>query len=172
MNFGDSFKKGIEIIKLNRKVISEISKNKDAMLMAVLFYAISGIAASLTAGPVAWIGGAVGAVIGSFIGIGILHIIAKIFGGKAGFSGFYKPMGIGSLLSWVPFLGPVLSLWNIVVSVVILEEVHKLSRGKAILVVLIPVIIVTIIALVLMITAVAFLATMFGVSGMEFPLMQ
>ena len=45
----------------------------------------------------------------------------------------------------IPFLGGIIniliSIWGIVVSVVILENVHKLTRGKAVIVVLIPVII-------------------------------
>ena len=52
---------------------------------------------------------------------------------------------LGLLVAIIPFLkviiGILTTIWGIVVSVVILENVHKLTRGKAIVVVLLPVIV-------------------------------
>ncbi|MBD3203832.1 hypothetical protein GF327_06030 [Candidatus Woesearchaeota archaeon] len=158
MNFSEYFKQGIEIIKLNRQTIKKISTDQDATLFAFLFFAIGGVATALFGGPVAWISAGIGAVIGSIIGAGVTHILAKLFGGEGSFMELYRPLGVGSLLSWIPMLGALISLWNLVVTVITLEEVHKLSTGKAVFVVLIPVLV----ALVIVITLITFIAAMFA----------
>jgi hypothetical protein len=48
--------------------------------------------------------------------------------------------GLLSFVGLIPFLGALVHLvWGIVMAVVVVEEIHQLTRGKAVAVVLIPV---------------------------------
>ena len=154
--FGNYIKQAIEILKLNTKAMTEASKDEKAFGMAILFIAIGGVAGAIgMLNPIGIVLNPIIAIIGSFIGVGILHILAKLFGGKGTFTELYKVMGLAYLIQWIsviPLIGPILSgilgLWVIVVNVVALKTVYKLSTGKAIVVILIPLIIIVIIALV------------------------
>lgn len=86
-----------------------------------------------------------------FIGVGILYLLAKAFGGTGTFLAqsytfllIGVPVGIVSgLLSLIPILGGLvafgLSIYAIVLEVFAIMAVHRLSGGKATAVVLIPV---------------------------------
>jgi hypothetical protein len=173
MAFVDYIKDGIELIKLNTSVADKLAKDKAAFGMGVLFFAIAGVASAI--GMLNFIGIVVMPileVVGSFIGVGILHLLAMIFGGKAKFGQYYGVLGIGALISWIsviPIIGVFLSmlagLWMIVMAIVITKTVHQLSTGKAAAVVLIPVAIVMIISFVLAAMFVALLAAA-GMGGL------
>jgi Yip1 domain len=88
-----------------------------------------------------------------FIGMGIIYLIAKAFKGSGTFlQQCYSnqligvPLGLLSLLlGLIPFLGSIaslaLSIYSVVLNVFSIMAVHRLSGGKATLVVLLPVII-------------------------------
>ncbi len=81
------------------------------------------------------------ALLGMLLYVGILHLIAKLFKGEGSFMDFFQTVGIGSLVSWggiIPYIGVLFSLWTIPVIVVITARVYKLSTGKAVAVVLMP----------------------------------
>ena len=161
--FVDSVKQAVEIVKLNGKAAVNVSKDKNATLMGILIVIIGG-----TLSGIANLAGAfdpyikgmgkillvilasmVVGLIFFFVSVGIIHLLTRLFGGKAGYMELFRAQSHAQILSWlgplviISFLGNILnflvSLWSIVVSIVILENVHKLSRGKAIMVVLIPV---------------------------------
>ena len=163
--FVDSVKQAVEIVKLNGKAAVNVSKDKNATLMGILIVIIGG-----TLSGIANLAGAfdpyikgmgkillvilasmVVGLIFFFVSVGIIHLLARLFGGKAGYMELFRAQSHAQILSWlgplviISFLGNILnflvSLWSIVVSIVILGNVHKLSRGKAIVVVLIPVIV-------------------------------
>jgi hypothetical protein len=85
-----------------------------------------------------------------FLLMGIVFVLAKAFGGEGTFleqcnSSLYiqAPLGIFSkLLALIPVVGrilnSVLSLYGIVLQVFVIMAVHRLSRGKAIATILIP----------------------------------
>jgi hypothetical protein len=85
-----------------------------------------------------------------FLLMGIVFLLAKAFGGEGTFleqcnSSLYiqAPLGIFSkLLALIPVVGrilnSVLSLYGIVLQVFVIMAVHRLSRGKAIATILIP----------------------------------
>jgi hypothetical protein len=85
-----------------------------------------------------------------FLLMGIVYLLAKAFGGQGTFleqcnSSLYiqAPLGIFSkLLALIPVVGrilnSVLSLYGIVLQVFVIMAVHRLSRGKAIATILIP----------------------------------
>jgi hypothetical protein len=85
----------------------------------------------------------IGAVIGLFIGAGILHLLVMLIVGS-GNSGFEATFRVGayaattSLVSWIPFIGWIASLYGIYLAIVGIREVHATTTGKAALVVLIP----------------------------------
>ncbi len=83
------------------------------------------------------------AAIGLFIGAGILHLLVMLIVGS-GNSGFEATFRVGayaavtSLVSWIPFIGWIASLYAIYLGIVGVREVHATTTGKAALVVLIP----------------------------------
>ena len=152
--FVDSVKQAVEIVKLNGKAAVNVSKDKNATLMGILIVIIGGTLSGIAnlAGTfdllLVILAPMVVGLIFFFVSVGIIHLLARLFGGKAGYMELFRAQSHVQILSWlviIPFLGNTLnflvSLWSIVVSVVILENVHKLSRGKAVMVVLIPAIV-------------------------------
>jgi hypothetical protein len=169
MDFMDSVKQAIEIVKLNSSAITKVASDNKATAMGVVIIIVAGVLAAI--GRFSWIGiiySPIAYLIATFIGIGIIHLLALLFGGKAKFSQFYRPIAHATILSWVsvlafiPVLGSLLStiagIWELVVMVVTLKSVHKLTTGKAVIVVLIPVIVIGI----LMLFAAAAIMAMYG----------
>jgi hypothetical protein len=85
----------------------------------------------------------IGAAIGLFIGAGILHLLVMLIVGS-GNSGYEATFRVGayaattSLVSWIPFIGWIASLYGIYLAIVGIREVHATTTGRAALVVLIP----------------------------------
>ncbi|HEY3347366.1 MAG TPA: YIP1 family protein [Nitrospirota bacterium] len=157
MDFKTAFNRGVELVKLNRDAAEAVASDETAFTWAMLFYAIGGFAAAISytamsfgLGGIMLIFSPVAHVLISFVYAGILHFIAKLFGGTGTYKGYYSALGIGSLPGWakiVPIFGGIAALWYIPVSVIVTERVHKLSFGKAVAVVVIPVTILFILIL-------------------------
>jgi hypothetical protein len=94
------------------------------------------------------------AAIGLFIGAGILHLLVMLIVGS-GNSGYEATFRVGayaavtSLVSWIPFIGWIASLYGIYLAIVGVREVHATTTGKAALVVLIPAAVIILLALIL-----------------------
>lgn len=96
-----------------------------------------------------------------FLLMGIVFLFAKVFGGQGTFleqcnSSLYiqAPLGIFSkLLALIPVVGrvlnSVLSLYGIVLQVLVIMAVHRLSKGKAIATILIPLLTIGLLAAVI-----------------------
>jgi len=146
MGFGDYVKRGIEIVKLDSSAVMHASRDANAFSMGLLVLLIAGIASAI--GQLNLFGiiiNPIGTIIGAFVWVGILHIFALLFGGRASYSELFRPLALAMVLNWITvipllgvFLGFLAGVWQIVVSVVAVENVYRLSRGKAIAVVLIP----------------------------------
>ncbi len=92
----------------------------------------------------------IGVPLGFFIGVGILYLIAKAFGGQGTFLAqgytyllFEVPLGtITALLGLLPILGGLVAIavgiYAIVLNIFSIMAVHRLSGGRASAVVLIP----------------------------------
>jgi len=94
------------------------------------------------------------AAIGLFIGAGILHLLVMLIVGSrnAGFEGTFRVAAyssVTSLVSWLPFIGWIASLYGIYLAIVGIREVHTTTTGKAALVVLIPAAVVLVLILIL-----------------------
>ena len=78
-------------------------------------------------------------LIALYIGAGCVWIPAKIVGGTGSYNDSLKVLAYSSALiivTWIPFLGVVASIYQIVISVIGIKRVHGLTTGKAIFAVL------------------------------------
>jgi len=157
MNLKKIVMDAVEIFKLNEKTIKSVSASKDAFTAGALILVIAGIASAIGSFNLTGIiANPIMLFIGSFIWVGILYLFAWLFGGKGSYMEYWKPLSHSAIVSWIsviPFIGAViagiLGLWNIVVAVKVTQIVHKLSLGKSIAVVLIPILILIAIAILL-----------------------
>jgi hypothetical protein len=102
------------------------------------------------------------AAIGLFIGAGILHLLVMLIVGSrnSGFEATFRVVAysaVTSFVSWIPFIGGILSLYGIYLGIVGIREVHDTTTGRAALVVLIPAAVLFLIALALVALVGAFL---------------
>ncbi len=92
------------------------------------------------------------------IGVGVYHLLARLMGGVGEYgrfaylnAAFSAPLGIvATLLSVVPFAGclaPLLSIYGLVLAYFTLRVEHQLSSGRAIMVILLPLLIVIVLAM-------------------------
>lgn len=112
-----------------------------------------------------FIGGLLGAYIGFFIAAGVLFVIAKLFSGTGSFltytfllSLIYVPLGIiSSVAGVIPFLGGLIALaagiYEIILAIYATMSAHRLTMGKSVAVVLIPVVAAVVIAFLLAVIA-------------------
>jgi hypothetical protein len=108
----------------------------------------------------------IGTAIALFIGAGILHLLVMLIVGSRN-SGYEATFRVGayaavtSLVSWIPFIGWIASLYGIYLAIVGIREAHTTTTGKAALVVLIPaaVIILLVLILITVIGAALFFST-------------
>src|ERR671911_2748722 len=104
----------------------------------------------------------IGAAIGLFIGAGILHLLVMLIVGSrnSGFEATFRVVAysaVTSLVSWIPFIGGILSLYGIYLGIVGIREMHNTTTSKAAIAVLIPVAIIILLALALITLVGAFL---------------
>lgn len=136
MDFAGSLKKAVEIVKLNGGVAAEVGADEQALQPGLAIVAAGGALTGIHGGLGGMIGGAIAALIGTAIGVGILHLVATIFfGGKGDYLALFRAESHAALLGWagfIPFLGPLIGLWHLPVSVTILQSVYGMPRDKAI----------------------------------------
>ena len=89
----------------------------------------------------------IGTAIALFIGAGITHLLVMLIVGSrnSGYEATFRVAAYSSvvnLVSWIPIIGGILSLYAIFLAIVGIREVHTTTTGKAALVVLIPVAVV------------------------------
>jgi hypothetical protein len=104
------------------------------------------------------------------IGVGIVHLIARMLGGTGDFgqygflaAAYSAPLTvIGAVIGLIPLLGgciaPLLSIYGIVLNIFAVRVSHNLSMGRAIAAVLLPFVLLLIIMGCLVIAVVALLA--------------
>jgi len=141
MDLAGSLNKAIEIVKLNGAVAAEVGRDEQALSPGLLFIVASGLASGIGAlsrhgGSGGLIAMPIGAIIGYFVGVGILHLVATlIFGGKGDFMALLRAESHAAIIGWaavIPFIGFLVGLWHFPVTVVILQNVYGMPRDKAI----------------------------------------
>ena len=151
MDLIKSIKQSIEIIRLHNSVIENVAKHKSATNAGILILILGGIIAGLMGNesvllmifltPII-------TLIFSFIGVGVLHGLAKLFKGKATFMELYRVLTHASIINWlvvfsnIPILNMIIPIatgvWGLVVNFTAIKKLYKLSTGKAVLVMVIP----------------------------------
>lgn len=153
----------LDILKLDKKAIKKVAKDKEACKWGVLFMVIAGLAGAIGIfNPLMLIWMPISYIISFSIAIAIFWLFARMFGGKAKLVEQYRAQSIGIVGYWVgviPFIGPMLlwliEIWYLVISVKIIEELHGISRAKAILSVVLPAVIIFVIMIVIVMTFMA-----------------
>jgi hypothetical protein len=94
----------------------------------------------------------IGGVIGVFVVAGIGHLLVRLVVGatNSGFGATFRVASytsVTSLVTWIPLIGGLLGLYGIYLAVVGIREMHGATTGKAVVVVLFPVILIVVLAL-------------------------
>lgn len=141
MDLAGSLNKAIEIVKLNGPVAAEVGRDEQALQPGLVFIAASGLAAGIAGlaghgGVGGLISGPIAAIVGYFVGVGILHLVATlVFGGKGDYLSLFRAESHAAIIGWagiIPFVGWIVGLWHLPVTVVILENVYGMPRQKAV----------------------------------------
>ncbi len=149
MDFQQLIDRVMRIVKLQPDAYHEVAEDESAttgaFIVAIAASLLGGIGTSLGNADVGIGSAIVGAIIfaplGLLIATGVFHLIAKVFGGTGDFMSLLRPLGHGyapAALGLIPIVGLLGSIWVLVCSVIAVREVHGLSTGAAIAVVLIP----------------------------------
>jgi hypothetical protein len=94
----------------------------------------------------------IGSAISVFVIAGIAHLLVMLIVGatNSGFGATFRVASyasVTSLVSWIPIIGGLLGLYGIYLAVVGIREMHQTTTGKAVIVVLFPVILILVLAL-------------------------
>jgi hypothetical protein len=94
------------------------------------------------------------AAVGLFIGAGILHLFVLLFvrPSNAGFEATFRVSSytsVTALVSWIPIIGFIASLYGLYIAIMGIREVHATTTGRAALVVLVPAVVVLFLLLIL-----------------------
>ena len=122
-----------------------------------------GMGALLVASAITFVIGLPIALVFSYVGFGVMHVLLKIFGGKATFLQTVQVYIYGGtpmrLFGWIPCIGLIGALIALVNIVLGLKRVHNISLLKTVLVVIgVPLLIV----LILVGIAVLFMGSLLG----------
>ena len=105
-------------------------------------------------------------VVTSVIAMGVMYVIARLFGGKAGFGSFFGTMAVLAvpvvvaylIASFIPLLGPVLSLvlffYNVYLYVLAYKAVFGFSTLRALVAYLLVPILIVVLLVVIMVSIV------------------
>ena len=159
MNFINSIKKSVGILKLDKKIIKEVAKDKKATTAGILILIIGGIISGIAEKDILLIAiTPIMVLVLSYVGIGILHLTAKIFKGKAEFTELYRVLTHASILNWLSIfnlipliktaIAIITSIWGIAINFVAIKNIYKLSTLKTVFVILIPILFFMIIGII------------------------
>ncbi|MDH3308765.1 MAG: YIP1 family protein [Acidimicrobiia bacterium] len=154
MDFAAIWSRVLRAVKLEPELYREVADDDaatgQAFVVAIGAALIGGFGTMLISsdsGVGGWLGGA---IIGAPIGLVIFSAIAlglgKLFSGQGSFNQLLRGLGFAvapNALGIIPILGGIVGgIWMIACAVVGVREIHKISTGAAVAVVLIPVAIV------------------------------
>ncbi len=177
MGYVDYLKKGFEILKLDRKTISEVASDQEAtkwgVVTVVLTYLILGflfaflltavtLGMGAIAGPFLLVVYPIMGLVGLFLGAGVVYLVAKLFGGQGTYMDLVRTFGLISManvVSFIPLVNFLVGIWLLVVAVITISETQKLSVGKAVGVIVVLAVLGVLLSVLL---AGAFIATLLG----------
>lgn len=89
----------------------------------------------------------------TFLGVVIMHLFVKIFGGNGTYKDTYKALVYSStpsiLLGFIPFVNIAVSVWSFILAVYALSIAHKISKLRAFFILITPLIIIIVLFIVL-----------------------
>jgi len=89
-------------------------------------------------------------LIGSFFGSAILHLFAYSLGARQGYSNTYKAVAYSTtpslLFGWIPLIGLITPFWAWYLNIVGLSVMHQISKMRAFLITILPMIVIGAIA--------------------------
>jgi hypothetical protein len=165
-SFKENIKNSFGILLFKEKPLIEISNSEKATAYGFLTIALAGIAMAISHLDLpGLIFLPINLIVGLFVEYPIFHLIAKfILGGKATGTQYFRSLSNAFIIYWftfIPIVGMFLQFiagaWFIAINIFILHKVHKLSKPKAIILGLLPVIL----SLILMILAIAYFTILF-----------
>lgn len=102
-------------------------------------------------------------IAGAFIGGAITHIFVYIVGGRRGITQTIKAGMYGStpslLFGWIPVIEFIAMIWSLVAEIIGIRQLHELTTGKAISVVILMIITTLILTIVLVVVLSLFFIT-------------
>ncbi len=127
-------------------ICAEVSAILGGILGLLAGNTVGGFVTSLTSEGI-------GAAISLFIVAGIAHLLVMLIvkSSNNGFEATFRVASyasVTSLASWIPLIGPFISLYGLYLAIDGIREMHQTTSGKAAMVVLIPVLVVLVIAVV------------------------
>jgi hypothetical protein len=128
--------------------------NPDAVSYGVITTILAGVASGI--GSFSIISGFLAPIaflIGAAINTGILHLVAKLFGGQGSYRDFFAVVTNAQVLLWIPFIGPFLltpliGLFLIAFTIFAIKTVYELSVARSIFAFFLPTIILGVLALI------------------------
>lgn len=156
MNFIKNISQGFNILKLKKEAIKKISENKGATNTGILIVMIAGLLSvvGLYKTPDYYkvlITAPIFTLVFFILSTGVLQVFVRLFGGKIKYAELFRVLSHAAIMCWlwlflvIPTFGDILNLaiiaWGAVVAIATVEKVNELSRTRAILAVLIPLIV-------------------------------
>lgn len=156
MTYTNTLARAVKVLTFNENSLNELANDESATGHGFLTLAITGALYGIlysmmialimpgmaTAGIVSIITYPIMMIIAFIIGYSIYHFLAKIFGGQATGAQYFRSLSnlmFITVLSVIPVVNFLVSIYMMVMNGFVLVKVHKLSVGKAVAVVLIPV---------------------------------
>jgi hypothetical protein len=137
------FKRAIDIIKLNRQAMEEIASDNNALRFGLAVTAIGGslsvVSQADLQGLLVFALFAVGAL---FLFAGFVHLLAGYSKGKEEYMGFVRITALTGILDWLAIVPPTaifVTIWSVVVAIVATQQIYNITKGKAVLFVLLSV---------------------------------
>lgn len=147
----DYFRKAIHIVKLHQPAMWEVAQDRNALRFGIPVTAIGGALAFIPSDDLDAVAvGAVFSVVVLFLFSALVHLICGYSKGKEEFIGFVRIIAVSGIIDWtvvIPYVGPVITIWSVVVSVAAAKEIYNLTHARAIAAVFISAVILWIVTL-------------------------
>ena len=143
-------------LKFDKNVYPEIRDDKNGFKEGLIVLLAAGVIGNIwyiiSSLGVGLIGLLIGMPLTLLIFGGMIHLFAKLMGGKATYTGFLGALGYAEApitIGVIPILGPLIgSVWSFGCMVCATQTAHEISFPKAIIAVLLPLIIVMLIIMI------------------------
>jgi hypothetical protein len=158
MDFVGYLRDGLRVLGLQRDAIERLAADRDAFGLGLLVVLIAGLAQGLKGLIIGlrWWGLILDPILMLLIflvGIFLVNAAAFLLGGASSYVRLLRPAACGFVIAWVlviPFLGVLALLWYLVALTWSVRWVHRISTGRAVAAVAIPIgLVVVVLALLL-----------------------